>query len=207
MAVYYELISAAIADLDNKSRKGRRAFYDHARATLADQLQKIDPPLSKMFIEHEQMALEDAISKVEADAIVDAKTQRERPLVFLGFLILSAVWIGDLFYKPLTFSDWYDWLRLAGLILFPALTILSYFIMQTNWSTEQEDRAYIVWAPIILVGAVLVSALPYISYLDGLLQPHHGRDAIIILLFLIFRRNKSLRKFFEENPPPSPTNL
>jgi hypothetical protein len=167
MADYYQLISNAVADLDNKTSESRRAFYDRARATLADQLRKVDPPLSEMFIEHERMALEDAISKVEADAISaqpDAKTQGDRRFVFLGFLILSAVWIGDLFYKPLTFSDRYDWLRVGGIIFFPALTILSYFIMRRNVSVEQEDRAYVVWAPIVLVGAVLVSfALYFIS--------------------------------------------
>jgi len=167
MADYYQLISNAVADLDNKTSESRRAFYDRARATLADQLRKVDPPLSKMFIEHERMALEDAISKVEADAISaqpDAKTQRDRRFVFLGFLILSAVWIGDLFYKPLTVSNRDDWLRVGGIIFFPALTIFSYFIMRRNVSVEQEDRAYVVWAPIVLVGAVLVSfALYFIS--------------------------------------------
>ena len=69
MADYYQLIGNAVADLDDKTSESRRAFYDRARATLADQLRKVDPPLSEMFIEHERMALEDAISKVEADAI------------------------------------------------------------------------------------------------------------------------------------------
>jgi hypothetical protein len=173
-------------------------YYDRARAILADRLRKADPPLSETFIEHERLALEDAISKVEADAILnegtwpipnglqtqsdhtedhirsatveaslaqpDAKLQRERRFVFSGFLILSAFWIGDLFYKPPTFPDWYDWLRLGGVIFFPTLAILSYFIMRKNWSAEQEQRGYIVLAPIILVGAVLVSAVLYFTF-------------------------------------------
>jgi len=191
MADYYSLISNAIAALDNKTGKTRRVFYDRARATLADHLRKAEPPLSETFIEHELLALEDAISKVEANATLsegkwsipnglqtqsdhtkdpirgataeassvppDAKLQRERRFAFWGFLILHAFWVGDLFYKPPTFSDWYDWLRLGGVIFFLTLTILSYFIMRKNWRAEQEERTYIVLAPIILVGAVLVS--------------------------------------------------
>ena len=169
MADYYALIRDAIAALDNKTGESRRAFYDRARATLADELRKAAPPLPEPLIEHERLALEDAIIRVEGETILNeassaqpnAKMQRERRFVFLGFLILSAVWIGDLFYKPPTFSDWYDWLRLGGVIFFPALTILSYFIMRKNWSVEQEERAYIVWAAIILVGTVLVSVALY----------------------------------------------
>jgi len=197
MADYYPLISNAIAALDKKSET-RREFYARARATLANHLRKADPPLPEMFIEHERLALEDAIIKVEAEAVLsegirpkpngsqtqsdhtedyipdamveassaqpDAKLQRERRFTFWGFLILSALGIGDLFYKPPTFSDWYDWLRLGGAIFFPGLTIFSYFIMRKNWSAEQEDRAYIVLAPIILVVAVLVSVALYSAF-------------------------------------------
>jgi hypothetical protein len=138
MADYYSLISNGIAALDKKTSETRRVYYDRARAILADRLRKADPPLSETFIEDERLALEGAISKVEACAILsegtwpipnglqtqsdhtenyirsatveassaqpDAKMQRERRFVFSGFLILSAVWIGDLFYKRPTFS-------------------------------------------------------------------------------------------------------
>jgi hypothetical protein len=198
MADYYALISYAIAAFDKKTSEARRVFYDRARAILVDRLRNADPPLSETVIEHERLALEDAISKVEADAIAsegtlpipnglqtqsdhtedyirsatveassaqpDAKLQRQRRLAFCGFLILYALWIGDLFYKPPTFSDWYEWLRLGGVIFFLALTILSCFIMLKNWSAEQEERAYIVLAPIILVGTVLVSAALYFTF-------------------------------------------
>ena len=195
MADYYPLISNAIAALDKKNSEARRAFYDRARATLADHLRKADPTLSETVIEHERLALEDAIRRVEADAInsegtspipngfqtqsehtedhirsatvealsaqPDVKSQRQRRLAFCGFLILYALWIGDLFYKQPTFSDWYDWLRLGGVIFFLALTILSCVIMLKNWSADQEERAYIVLAPIILVGTVIVSVALY----------------------------------------------
>jgi len=223
MTDYYPLISDAIAALDEKTGETRRAYYDRARAILADHLRKADPPLPEGFIEDERQALEAAIGKVEADAILsegawpppnglqtesehtedyigsaaveassaadyiggatakassagnyigsaaveassfqpDAKLYCERRLAFWGFLILSALWIGDLLYKPPTFSDWYDWLRLGGVVFFPALAILSYFVMRKKWSAEQEERAYIVFAPIIFVGAVLVSFALY----------------------------------------------
>jgi hypothetical protein len=147
--------------------------------------------LALPFIEHERLAFEDAIRKVEAGAIlrdrtlidhaeddirnaaleaswaeVDAKVQpqRERRLAFWGFLIVAAVWIGDLVYKPPTFSGWFNWLRLGGLIFFPTMAILSYFIMRENWSVEEEERAYIVFTPIILGGTVLVSIALFFTF-------------------------------------------
>jgi hypothetical protein len=70
MADYYPLMSRAIAALDKRSKEARRVLYDRARATLADQLRKVEPPLSETDLEHERLALEDAIGKVEADAIL-----------------------------------------------------------------------------------------------------------------------------------------
>lgn len=191
MADWYPLMTDAIAALDKKTGEARRAFYDRARAALADSLRKADPPLSETTIEHERLALEDAISKVEGGAIFNdgtlidhaeeqirsaaleaawtqvnakVKMRRERRLAFWGFLIVYAFWMGDLFYERPTFSGLYDWLRLGGAIFFLALTILSYFIMWENWSAKQERRAYIVFAPIILVGAVLVSVALYWAF-------------------------------------------
>jgi hypothetical protein len=199
MADYCALISDGIAALDIKTSDARREYYNRARAILADHFRKADPPLSDTFIENERLALEDAIGKVEADAMgrygtpitngiqtqsdhtedhirnaaleaawaqLDAKVQmrRERRFAFWGFLIVYAFWIGDLFYERPTFSGWYDWLRLGGVIFFVVLTILSYFIMRENWSAEQEKRAYIVFAPMILVAAVLLSVALYFAF-------------------------------------------
>lgn len=195
---YCALISDGIAALDIKTSESRREYYDRARAILADHFRKADPPLSDMFIENERQALEDAIGKVEADAIgsdgtqitygiqtqsddtkehirsaaletawaqIDAKVQmrRERRFAFLGLSDCVRLWIGDPFYERPTFSGWYDWLRLGGVIFFGALTILSYFIFQTNWSVEEEERAYVVFAPVILVGVVLMSVALYFA--------------------------------------------
>ena len=198
MADYYALISEAIGD--KKTGESRREFYDRARATLADRLRKADPPLSETFIEDERLALEDAIGKAEAVAMLregtwpipngiqtqndhtedyirsatleasraklGAKVQmrREQRFVFWGFLIVSVVWLCDLVYKPPTFSGWYDWLRLGSFIFFPTMAILSYFIMRERRSVEEEERAYIVFTPIILVGAVLVSVALHFAF-------------------------------------------
>jgi hypothetical protein len=182
-------MSDAIAALDKKTGEARRAFYDRARAALADSFRQADPPLSLAFIEQERLALEDAISKVEDGAILgdrtlidlaedyvrntrverssvepDAKEQRERRFAFWGFLILAALWIGDLVYKPPTLPGWYNWLRLGGFIFFPTMAILSYFIMRENWSVEEEERAYIAFTPIILGGVVLLSVALYWTF-------------------------------------------
>jgi hypothetical protein len=92
-------------------------------------------------------------------AQLDEKVQmrRERRFAFWGFLIVYVFWMGDLFYERPTFSGWYDWLRLGGVVFCGALTILSYFIMRENWSAEQEERGYVVFTPIILVAAILLS--------------------------------------------------
>jgi hypothetical protein len=197
MGDYYPLISEAIAD--KKTGETRRVFYERARLILADKLRKADPPLSEAIIEGERLALENAISRVEADAMpsestllisnglqaqgdhteelrsaaleaawaqIDAKVQirRERRFAFWGFLIVYAFWMGDLFYERPTFSGWYDWLRLGGVTFFGALTILSYFIAQTNWLVDEEKRAYVVFAPIILVGALLVTLVLHSAF-------------------------------------------
>jgi hypothetical protein len=200
MADYYALLSNGIAALDIKTSEARREYYGRARAILSDHCRKADPPLSETFIKNERRALEDAISKVEADvtgsertppigngvqtqndhtedytrnaaleaswAQIHAKVQirRERRFAFWGFLIVYAFWMGDLFYERPSFSDLYDWLRLGGVIFLLALTILSYFIMRENWSAQQEKRAYIVFAPTILLGTTLVTIALYFTF-------------------------------------------
>jgi hypothetical protein len=85
MADYYPLIRNAIAAADEKTEGGRRVFYDRARTALVDHLRKADPPLSETIIEQERLALEEAISKVEAEAILSEgirdslQTQSDHP--------------------------------------------------------------------------------------------------------------------------------
>lgn len=194
MADYYPLIRNAVDVLDEKTGEARCAFYDRARTILVDNLRKAEPPVPETLIEQERLALEDAVSKVEAEATVpipnglptqsdhtedarsaaleaawaqlNAKVQmrRERRFAFWGFLIVYAFWMGDLFYERPTFSDWYDWLRLGGVIFLGALTVFSYFIMVRDWSVEKEEKAYIVWTPTMLVGTVLVGVALYFTF-------------------------------------------
>ena len=66
MADYYGLIKKAVAS--SSSRESRRALYQRARAAQLTQLLAICPPLSKTEITCEQLALEEAVHKVETEA-------------------------------------------------------------------------------------------------------------------------------------------
>jgi hypothetical protein len=69
MADYYTLIKKAVVRLDPTSpRESRRALYERARAAQITQLRTIDPPLSEAEIVSEQLALEEAVRRVEAEA-------------------------------------------------------------------------------------------------------------------------------------------
>src|SRR6201996_6521743 len=68
MADYYELIKKAVSRLDPlAASESRQALYKRARAAQLTQLLSIDPPLSEMEISDEQMALEAAVLRVEAE--------------------------------------------------------------------------------------------------------------------------------------------
>ena len=69
MAEYYPLISRAIAGLGKSTVENRRVLYDRARSALVGQLRNVEPPLSESDITHERLALEEAIRKVEAEAV------------------------------------------------------------------------------------------------------------------------------------------
>ena len=69
MADYLPLISRAVNGLDKNTGEIRRALYERARAALVDQLRSVEPALDESDITRERLALEDAIRKVEADAV------------------------------------------------------------------------------------------------------------------------------------------
>jgi hypothetical protein len=70
MADYYPLIARAIAGLDPSAPgESRRALYERARTALISQLRSVQPPLSEAEITRERLALEDAVRRVEADAV------------------------------------------------------------------------------------------------------------------------------------------
>ena len=70
MADYYPLIARAIAALDpGAPGEARRALYERARTALIAQLRGVQPALSEAEITRERLALEDAVRRVEADAV------------------------------------------------------------------------------------------------------------------------------------------
>jgi hypothetical protein len=76
MADYYPLIARAVADLDKNTGDARRALYDRARAALVAQLRRVKPAREVSDILREQLALEQAIRKVEDEAVGRARTSR-----------------------------------------------------------------------------------------------------------------------------------
>ena len=75
MADYNPLIARAVEGLANNTAEARRTLYERARAALVAQLRGIDPPLSEAEITHERLALEDAIRKVDAEAVRKARSE------------------------------------------------------------------------------------------------------------------------------------
>jgi hypothetical protein len=69
MTDYYPLIGRAVNGLDKNTGENRRALYERARTALVNQLRSVEPALDESDITRERLALEDAIRKVEADAV------------------------------------------------------------------------------------------------------------------------------------------
>src|SRR4029077_12754485 len=74
MADYHPLVARAVSGLDKKTGENRRALYERARPALVNQLRSVEPALDESDITRERLALEEAIRKVEADAV-----KRTRP--------------------------------------------------------------------------------------------------------------------------------
>jgi hypothetical protein len=69
MADYQPLIARAVEGLENNTGENRRALYERARAALVAQLRSVQPALEEGEITRERLALEEAIRKIEADAV------------------------------------------------------------------------------------------------------------------------------------------
>src|SRR5665811_1610774 len=74
MADYQPLIARAVNGLDKNTGENRRALYERARGALVNQLRSVEPALDESDITRERLALEEAIRKVEAEAV-----KRSRP--------------------------------------------------------------------------------------------------------------------------------
>ena|SRR3984885_8269317 len=93
MPDYYGLIKKAVARLDsNAPRESRRALYERARVAQITQLRSIIPPLSYAEITCEQLELEAAVRKIEAEAVERA---RDVCVPTLADLVAAADHIGE----------------------------------------------------------------------------------------------------------------
>jgi hypothetical protein len=79
MANYYPLIAGVIAALEDNSAERRRRVYESTRAGFLNQMLKHDPPLSESSMKQEQIALEEAIRKVEAEQMSRLVGQHGEP--------------------------------------------------------------------------------------------------------------------------------
>ena len=95
MADYYSLIKQAVARLDSSAHESRRALYERARAAQLAQLRNISPPLSETEITGEQLALEEAVCRVEAEV---ARPARDLHAPAISDLVTAADEIG----KPIS---------------------------------------------------------------------------------------------------------
>lgn len=68
MADYYSILKKTIGSLPENTGAARRSVYSRARNAIVSQLKAYDPPLSPSEITAEQLRLEEAIRKVEAEA-------------------------------------------------------------------------------------------------------------------------------------------
>ncbi len=68
-AEYYSLLSHAVAELKTNTYSARGALYDRARQTLLKQLISLNPAISESEIEREQLALEEAVRRIETSII------------------------------------------------------------------------------------------------------------------------------------------
>jgi tetratricopeptide (TPR) repeat protein len=88
-ANYYPIVVGAVAGLSQNTPQARQAVYAHARRVVIERLEASKPPLAKHLIERERLALEQTISKVEAEvragginaAAVRTPTAGARPAV------------------------------------------------------------------------------------------------------------------------------
>lgn len=69
MAQYYAVLKKAIGALQPSSSDARRGIYEKARSALVGQLKAIQPPLSTSEISRQRLELEEAIRKVEREAL------------------------------------------------------------------------------------------------------------------------------------------
>ncbi len=76
MAEYYALLARAVGALQRNDEASRREIYVKARSALIRQLKAILPPLPPSEISKQRLALEEAIRRVEREAVEAAAASR-----------------------------------------------------------------------------------------------------------------------------------
>ena len=79
MADYYELLSNVVKALDGTSAEVRRRLYDSARTGFVEQMRKREPPLADSYINQQQIAMEEAIRRVEREQMNRRARREEAP--------------------------------------------------------------------------------------------------------------------------------
>ena len=79
MADYYRLLSSVIEALEGTSAEVRRRLYDSARTGFLEQLRKREPPLADSYINQQQIAMEEAIRRVEKEQMSRPARREEVP--------------------------------------------------------------------------------------------------------------------------------
>jgi hypothetical protein len=75
MADYYSIIARAVATLDPNTGEARRRIYERARGALGGETRSAGLPLDKPDILAAQMSLEEAIARVETEALRAEETR------------------------------------------------------------------------------------------------------------------------------------
>jgi hypothetical protein len=75
MADYYTIIAKAVAALDPNTGEARRRIYERARGALSGETRSAGLPLNKSDIVSAQMSLEEAIARVEIEALRAEETR------------------------------------------------------------------------------------------------------------------------------------
>jgi hypothetical protein len=80
MADYYPLLAKAVAAQAQSDPEKRHAIYERARKALLGQLRAIQPPVPEPDIQRENQALDDAISRLEAEIAAGQAAPAPPPL-------------------------------------------------------------------------------------------------------------------------------
>ncbi len=96
MADYYPLIARAISGLDASAPgESRRALYGRGRQALIAQLRRVQPPLTESEITRERLSLEEAIRKMESEAVQRALEVARQRSVYNGPNLNDAFRVGS----------------------------------------------------------------------------------------------------------------